>query len=116
MRSRLQPQLQWVSSGSCGISRRGKDAGSATRRGLSFGSARTGVLQRLDLEGDRLDVRIDRFIQKRALHNIELLAVPSEAVAPQGRHLVRQLVDLQLLVLELLIAMGELVATRDNSV
>ena len=41
--------------------------------------------------------------------------MPSEAVAPQGRHLVRQLVDLQLLVLELLIAIGDgLVATCDH--
>ena len=61
-------------------------------------------LQRLDPERDCLDIRIDGFIQKRALHDIELLAVPTEAIAFQSRHLMRQLIDLPLLVFELIVA------------
>ena len=65
------------------------------------------LLQSLDLEADRLDVRIDAFIEKRTLQHIHLLAASIEAIAPQDRHLVGKLVDLQLLGFEFLVAGGE---------
>jgi hypothetical protein len=71
------------------------------RRGRLF-------LKRFDLQTDRLDIRIDALIQERALYDIELLAVPAIAPALQRRHLVHQLIDLQLLVYEFFGAAGKL--------
>src|SRR5258707_485430 len=64
------------------------------------------LLERFDLEADRLDIRIDALIQERALHRVHLLTTPIEAIALQDRHLVRELVDLQLLSLDLRVAFG----------
>jgi hypothetical protein len=46
-------------------------------------------------------------IKERTLYGIELLAVPAVAPAFEGRHLMRELVDLQLLVLEFFFAAGK---------
>jgi hypothetical protein len=64
-------------------------------------------LERFDLETDRLDIGIDALVQERALHDIELLAASVIAPAFQGRHLVRELVDLQLLSFDFRVAFGD---------
>ena len=64
--------------------------------------------KRFDLKTDGLDIRIDALVQKRALHGIELLAAASVLPALERRHLVRELIDLQLLVFEFLVAAGKL--------
>ena len=66
--------------------------------GLRFWRRGGLFLERFDLQANGLDIRIDALIQEGALHDIELLAVPTIAPALQGRHLVRQLIDLQLCV------------------
>ena len=75
---------------------------------LCFGSGCGSFSQRFDLEAHGLDVRIDAFIQQRALHGIELLGVLRIAPAIEGRDLVGELIDLQLPALEFLIAPDEL--------
>src|SRR6185437_1329681 len=72
---------------------------------LRFGCRRWLVLQRFELEADGLQIRINALIQKRALYRIEHLAVTAVAPALEGRHLVGELIDLQLLVFEFLIAL-----------
>lgn len=59
-------------------------------------------LQFLDLKLDCLEILIDGFLKQASLDGIQLLAAPSEAPAPQGRHLVGELLDLQLPELQLL--------------
>ena len=87
----------------------GTRAGSRDATRLPLRRWRDGLSpKRLDLEADGLEIRIDALIQQRALHGIELLAAPRVAPALEDRHLVRELVDLQLLVLELFIAASQL--------
>jgi hypothetical protein len=75
---------------------------------LYFGYPRRFGLQRFDLKANGLQIRIDALIQQRALHGIELLTSPSIAPALEGGHLVRELLDLQLLVFDLFVAARQL--------
>ena len=65
---------------------------------------------------NRFQIRIDRLIEETALRRIELLAAPAELPALQHRHLVRQLIDLELLVLEFLALLGDLREERGGKI
>lgn len=56
-----------------------------------------GFLECFELDADRLDGLVDRLLEQAPLAALDLLAAPSEAPALEDRHLVRQLIDLQLL-------------------
>jgi hypothetical protein len=62
-----------------------------------------GSSQRLELLSDRFEVRIDRLIEEAPLHAVELFATRCKLPALQYRHLVGELLDLELLVAQLLI-------------
>src|SRR5262245_12046804 len=79
---------------------------------LGFGLRGRLSPERFDLKADGLQIRIDALIEQGALHGIELLAAPRIAPAFNEGHFVRELIDLQLLALELLVAAGKLRGTR----
>jgi hypothetical protein len=51
--------------------------------------------------------RVDALIEERALHDIHLFAAPIEVPTLQDRHLVRELVEFQLLGFEFCVAFGD---------
>lgn len=66
-------------------------------------------LQRLELLLDRFEVGADRLLEQARLHALQLLAAGSKAPALDQRHLVGQLLDLELPVPELVILARDLV-------
>src|SRR6185437_1392936 len=68
--------------------------------------------QRLELEADRLEILIDRLFKETALLGIELFASAAKAPALEDRHLMGELIDLELFELELFVLGGELFFLR----
>ena len=54
-------------------------------------------LECFELDADRLEILVDRLLKEASLAALELLTAPPEAPALEDRHLVGQLIDLQLL-------------------
>ena len=63
--------------------------------------------QRVELGRDRFQIGVDRFFEQAALDATHLLAARGKLPALEHRHLMRQLVDLELLVLDLLVLAGQ---------
>ena len=109
MRFSSQPQPHTVRSGSWRMSIRGRCAGSGARRGTCFAESRGGVgASDRKLEPDGLEVGVDRLLEQVALLAVQLFAARGELPAPHHRHLVRQLLDLELPALQLLILAADL--------
>lgn len=65
-------------------------------------------LEGFELDADCLEVLVDRLLEQAPLAALELLAAPPEAPALEDRHLVRQLIDLQLLDPDRLVLLRQL--------
>jgi hypothetical protein len=91
------------------MSIRGRCAGSGARRGSCFaGSLATAGVRAEAREPERFEVGFDRLLEQVALLAVQLLAAGGELPAPHHRHLVRQLVDLQLSPVQLPILASDL--------
>ena len=63
--------------------------------------------QRRKLRRDRFQIGIDRLIEQAALRAVQLFAARGKLPALEHRHLMRELLDLELLVLQLAILAGQ---------
>ncbi len=81
---------------------------------LLGGSLGIGTLERLQLEADRLKVGLERLIEQLALIALQLLAAGRELPALENRHLVGELVDLELLQTVVLLRLGQLLLRFDQ--
>src|SRR5579864_3711825 len=107
MRFIAQPQRHTVCSGSWRTSTRGRCAGSGLRFGW-FPGARAGSGDcSWELHRDGFEIGVDRLVEEAPLRAVQLFAARGKLPALEHRHLVRELLDLELLVLQLAILAGE---------
>ena len=66
-----------------------------------------GRLQRGELHRDRFEISVDRLVEEAPLRAVQLFAARGKLPALERRHLVRELLDLELFVLQLAILAGK---------